>query len=491
MLGAGVFVVFAPAARLAGGWLPVAIVLAGLVAAFAAFADADLAARYPGPGAGYRYGRETLAPCVGRLAGVAALVGRVAAAAAAALVFGDYVQPGHPVWVAVPLIAVVGGLNVAGVRWTVRGAWVLVPGVLVVLAVVVVAGLTRHVPADWSVPGIAGNGIGDVVASGQPAGGLPMPADDAVRAAYPVTPLGVLSAAGLVFFAFAGFAAGYDGTPAGTDATPGRRGRVIPVMLLIVLVSYLAVAAALMHALDVPRLAMESAPLVAGVGGTDAPALGVLVRVGAAAATACALFGVLAGAGRTAVAMAERRDLPRWLGPAGLRGTPWRASLVGVAGAVLIVVLASPAQAVALCACCALIYYAVVNLAALRLPSAQRRWPRWTSVLGLPLCLGLALLLPRTQVLITVALLLVGCVGGWLVARRAARVHERHPLAPPERPPIAAPEQSSAVPPERPHAVPPEQSPAREPESGLTGGPPPRLAADGAAGMVPDGGNGC
>jgi len=38
--------------------------------------------------------------------------------------------------------------------------------------------------------------------------------------------------------------------------------------------------------------------------------------------------------------------------------------------------------------------------------------------------------------------------------------------------------EDTAVPPERPHAVPPEQSPAREPESGLTGGPPPRLAAE-------------
>jgi len=38
------------------------------------------------------------------------------------------------------LIVVVGGLNAAGVGWTVRGAWFLVPGVLAVLAVVVVVG---------------------------------------------------------------------------------------------------------------------------------------------------------------------------------------------------------------------------------------------------------------------------------------------------------------------------------------------------------------
>ncbi|MDT7630331.1 MAG: basic amino acid/polyamine antiporter, family, partial [Pseudonocardiales bacterium] len=74
MLGTGVFIVFAPAARSAGAWLPLAILLAAAVAAASAFAEADLAADDPGPGAGYRYGRELLAPWVGRLAGVAALL---------------------------------------------------------------------------------------------------------------------------------------------------------------------------------------------------------------------------------------------------------------------------------------------------------------------------------------------------------------------------------------------------------------------------------
>jgi len=114
MLGTGVFLVFAPAAWLAGRWLPLAIVLAGLAAACAAFADADLAARYPGSGAGYRYAREQLAPCVGRLAGLAALIGRITSAAVSALVFGNYVLPGHPIGVAVPLILVVLGANLAG-----------------------------------------------------------------------------------------------------------------------------------------------------------------------------------------------------------------------------------------------------------------------------------------------------------------------------------------------------------------------------------------
>jgi APA family basic amino acid/polyamine antiporter len=37
-----------------------------------------------------------------------------------------------------------------------------------------------------------------------------------------------------------------------------------------------------------------------------------------------------------------------------------------------------------------LIYYAITNLAALRLPGDMRRYPRWVTWLGLAGCLGLA-----------------------------------------------------------------------------------------------------
>jgi APA family basic amino acid/polyamine antiporter len=468
-LGTGVFLVFAPAAGLAGSWLPLSIVLAGLVALLAAVSYADLAARYPGPGGGYSFVREGLTPCLGRLAGVAALFGRAASAAAAARVFGEYVLPGHPLELAVPLIVVFGGLASAGLRWTVRAAWVLVAGLLLVLAVVVVTGLTRHVPPDWAVPGMPGNGLPgipgmpgapgngggnglgnglgngiDGVGGAPPAGPVPLAPPVAVSARHPVTPLGVLSAAGLVFFAFAGFAASVEGAPeaAGKPAAASRAGGrtrlVIPVLLLVVLVVYLAVAAALVHALDVARLAMESAPLVIGVGGAEAPALGVLVRVGAAAATACALFGVLAGASRTVTAMAVHRDLPRWLGPLDSPALGWRSNLPGVAGAVLVAALAGPVRAVALCACAALVHYALVSVAALRLPAGQRRWPRWTSALGLVLCLALAALLPRTPVLIAVSVLLAGWLVSALWSRRlppaAQRPRVPRPRGPEPRP---------------------------------------------------------
>ena len=74
--------------------------------------------------------------------------------------------------------------------------------------------------------------------------------------------------------------------------------------------------------------------------------------------------------------------------------------------AALIAALAGPAAAIALSACSVLVYYGVINVAALRLYERGPR--RWIAALGVLLCVLLALLLPLAQVLITAAALAVG-----------------------------------------------------------------------------------
>jgi len=64
-----------------------------------------------------------------------------------------------------------------------------------------------------------------------------------------------------------------------------------------------------------------------------------------------------------------------------------------------------------------LVYYAVTNAAALRLPPGARRWPRWTAWLGLGLCCLLAVALPQRQLLITIAVLAAGSCVTALVSR--------------------------------------------------------------------------
>src|SRR6185312_7184445 len=331
MLGTGVFAVWAPAAAAAGRWLLLAVVLAGVVAVCNATTTADLAAAHPQSGGGYVYGSARLCPGAGRLAGVAFLVGKCASAGAAAAVFGAYVLPSAPLPAALLVVAVATALNIAGVRWTARSAYALVGGTLAVLLVVVAVGVSGRGPVD-SPP------LTSVVVDPGPAG--------------------VATAAGLVFFAFAGYAR--VATLGGEVRDPQRTiPRAVGLALGITLVVYLLVASA-----------------------------------------------VLVGISRTARAMARGRDLPRCLAAVGPRGTPWPADLLGGAIAALVAAFAGPAAAIALSACSVLVYYGVINVAALRLYERGPR--RWIAGLGVLLCLLLALLLPLAQVLITAAALAVG-----------------------------------------------------------------------------------
>lgn len=392
MLGTGVFAVWAPAAAAAGPWLLLAVVLAGVVAACNAASTADLAVAHPESGGGYVYGRERLSPGAGRLAGVAFLVGKTSSAAAAAGIFGAYVLPSASQLAAVLVIVGVTALNITGVRWTARGAYALVGSTLAVLLLVVLSGLLGPGPDAAAVP------TGDV--------------PDPVQGG----PLGALTAAGFLFFAFAGYARIATLGEEVRDPAHTLR-RAIGIALGVALVTYLLVAVALIVGLGIDRLAVEPAPLVALVD-AGSPALGVLVRVGAAVAAGSALLSVLVGVSRTGLAMARRGELPGALAVIGPRGTPWRADLVGGAVAVLIALLAGPAAAIALSACSVLVYYAVINIAALQLTPTERRWPVWTSWAGFVLCLGLAALLPPVQVLATAIALGAGWGLCTLLGRR-------------------------------------------------------------------------
>ncbi|HEY2207203.1 MAG TPA: hypothetical protein VGH99_22320 [Pseudonocardia sp.] len=397
VLGTGMFIVFAPAAGYAGQWLPVATVLAVAAALLSGLSAARLAGAYSEFGDD-RHGVGLVRPWAGRLASVAFLAGRTAAAAAAGRVFADYVLPSHPRWVAVVVVLAAGAANLAGVRPTLRGARVLVPALVGVLVVVVVIGSTRRVPPDWSMSALAG---------GLPPG----PADPRLAAVIvpdptaqpPVTALGVLTAAGLMYFAFAGFP-----RTAGR-AGPGSR-RMLPATALLALLGYLTLGQALVHALGLDQLAGDIAPLATAVGGADAPALGVLVRVGAAAATVTALVALFAGGTATVGALAGRRELPGWLSPPGQVGVRRRAGLPVIVVSAVLAAVADPVLTLTATACCALLYDALLHVAALRRPGedGRRVWATVSAGTGLVLCLVLLVLLPTATLLVTLAVVLAG-----------------------------------------------------------------------------------
>lgn len=417
MLGSGVFVVFAPAGAAAGRWLGLSVLLAAVVATLCAFATAELAPS-AGLGAGYTAGyqaaRDRLHPAVGRLAGIALLTGGIGSAAAAAGVFGAYVLGTSRLVTGIVVIAIAAAVNIVGVRATTRASWLLAGGTLVVLLVVVVVGLLGPGgSATLSAAATASEAArGVAVPSVQPAQGV----------------LGVLSAAGLVFFAFIGFA--NVGTHGEEVRTPTRTlRRAVPIALGMCTLIYLAVAGALLVGLGTDRLGSEHAPLVALVDTGQAPALGVLVRIGAAVAAGSTLLAVLVGVSRTSSAMAVHSDVPPSFGRVCGSGAPWRSDVLGAALAVLVAVLAGPVASIALSAFAMLVHFAIVHVAVLRTPG--RRVPAWVPVLGMVLCLGLAALLPATSVLITLGALVVG----WGLSELSALRGRRRAAVETEEPP--------------------------------------------------------
>jgi APA family basic amino acid/polyamine antiporter len=93
MIGAGVFVVFGPAAAAAGPGLLIGLAVAAVVAYCNATSSSRLAALYPLSGGTYVYGRERLGEFWGYLAGWSFVVGKTASCAAMALTVGLYLWP--------------------------------------------------------------------------------------------------------------------------------------------------------------------------------------------------------------------------------------------------------------------------------------------------------------------------------------------------------------------------------------------------------------
>lgn len=381
MLGAGVFVVFAPAAAEAGSGvaLLVALVVAGFVAYCNATSSARLAARYPESGGTYVYGRERLGEFAGFLAGWGFVVGKTASCGAMALTIGSYLWPAQARLVAVLAVAVLVAVNLLGVAKTARATRLLVLVTVLVLATVAVVGA-----------GFAGADLGRVGA-GQAAG------------AY-----GVLTAAGLIFFAFAGYAR--IATLGEEVRDPGRTiPRAIPVALALVLAIYFGLAVTCLAVLGPDRLAASSAPLAAVVQAADLSGLDWLVRVGAGIAVTGVLLSLLAGVGRTVLAMARRRDLPGRLDAIHRRyRVPHRAELVVGVAVVALVSLGDLRDAIGFSSFTVLVYYAITNASALTLRGGLPR--QLLAGAGLLGCLTLAATLPVGNVVVGAAVLTAGAL---------------------------------------------------------------------------------
>jgi APA family basic amino acid/polyamine antiporter len=394
MVGAGVFSAFTPAAAAAGSGLLVGLVVAAVVAWCNATASAQLAAQYPTSGGTYVYGRERLGPWWGFVAGWGFVVGKTASCAAMALTVATYAVGGDARATRFLAIAAVVGLtivNLRGITKTARLATVLVVLTIGILGVTLVAiGVSNR---TWHSP-FEGWGT---------------------SSAY-----GILQSAGLLFFAFAGYA---------RIATLGEEvrdpettiPRAIPRALGIVVVLYAVVGVVLLAVLGPAGVAGSDLPLLAAADQAGVSWMGAPVRVAAVLASLGALLGLVTGVSRTMLAMARERDLPAVLATVDERhGVPQAAQAAVCAVVVLLVVAFDVRAVIGFSSFGVLVYYAVANAAAVTQDATHRRWPRGLHLFGIVGCVVLVVTLPWAAVAVGVGVFAVGVLGRVLAQRLRA-----------------------------------------------------------------------
>ncbi|WP_442545679.1 APC family permease [Arthrobacter sp. KN11-1C] len=384
MIGAGVFAAFTPAAAAAGSGLLIGLVIAATVAFCNATSSAQLAAAYPTSGGTYIYGRERLGPWSGYLAGWGFVIGKTASAAAMAMTFAAYAAP--PGWerpVAIAAVVVLAAVNYHGVTRTAGLTRILVLAVLAALAIGVAASWTGSAPSSANIPG---DGL---LAHGW---------------------YGILQSAGLLFFAFAGYARI---ATMGEEVRDPRRAipRAIGIALGVAVVVYAIIAVTLLAALGPDGVAGTPTPLAAAVGAGNFAWAVPVVRVGAAVASLGALLALIAGLGRTTLAMARHHDLPHWLAAVHPRyRVPHRAEAALAAVICVIVAVADLRGAIGFSSFGVLIYYLVANIAAFTQPDEDRRYPKALQVFGALACVVLVAALPPLSAGVGVLMFAAGII---------------------------------------------------------------------------------
>ncbi len=367
MVGAGVFSAFAPAAQAAGTGLLIGLGLAAIVAFGNATSSAQLAAAHPTSGGTYAYGRAEIGPWSGFLAGWGFVIGKLASAAAMALTFAAYAAP--PGWerpVAALAVVALASVNWFGVTRTALATRIIVTVVLMTLAVATAAATSAPATPDWLTP------------DGLFAGG-----------AY-----GILQSAGLLFFAFAGYAR--IATLGEEVRDPARTiPRAIVIAFAVALAVYAVIGVVVLSSLGPAALSASTAPVADAAARSGWEWAAPVVRVGAAAASLGALLALIAGIGRTMLAMAREGDLPRPLAALHPRwDVPHRAEVVVAVVVAAGVLLVDLRGAIGFSSFGVLVYYLVANVAAFRQRGDARRYPHALQVVGAIGCAVLAVTLP-------------------------------------------------------------------------------------------------
>lgn len=380
IVGTGVFVSIGIAAGIAGPAVILAVALAAVVATCNGLNSAQLAASHPVSGGSYEYGYKYLNPWLGFTAGWMFLLAKSASAATAALGFAGYL------------------LNLLGAK---ASGWLVPTALLTVasLTLVVLSGIRRSNRTNIVIVSLTllslsffiCLGLGVTVASGFE-NLLPFWEAPTTPTRAPV--VAVLHASALMFVAYTGY--GRIAT-LGEEVHDPRRTipRAIGVTLAVTMLLYVGVAIAAIGTVGAAQLGnvtgTQAAPLEVAARSFPLPGSPQLLAIGAMTAMLGVLLNLILGLSRVLLAMGRRRDMPAIVARLNASGTNPDLAVLVMAGAIALLVLVGNVKTTwSFSAFTVLIYYAITNLAALKLPAADRLYPQWLAWSGLAACLFLA-----------------------------------------------------------------------------------------------------
>ena len=412
MVGSGVFVSIGVAAGVAGPAVLLAIALAAIVATCNALSSAQLAAAKPLSGGTYEYGYAYLTPWLGFSAGWMFLCAKSASAATAALGFAGYLM--HAVGVesavipvALMAVAVLTLIVLNGIRASNRVNAVIVAATVLSLTFFVLAGIFSLQP-DWRkfwTPFFQPTAQSDAGALGS-----------------------LLQATALMFVAFTGYARI---ATLGEEVRDPRHTipRAIIATLALSALLYVSVGAVGITAIGAAGLAgaaqTEVAPLQVAADAFLVSGAFAVITAGALTAMLSVLLNLILGLSRMLLAMGRRGDMPSRLAVINEVDSP-SAAIVAVGLTIAALTLVGDVKVTwSFSAFTVLVYYAITNLAALRLPAEQRMFSPLFAWAGLASCIFLAFWVEWQIWAIGLGLIGAGLVwhasARWLVARSAGR----------------------------------------------------------------------
>ena len=376
VIGSGIFFILGMAAGSAGSGVILSLIFAGVIAILTALSFATLGSKITKEGGEYQFVYAAFGPGVGFFAGLLWITATAIAGVTVSIAFAGYLTtlvPFAPVNVVAAMACILFMLiDVSGLRFSSKVNNVLVLIKVGVLLLFIALALPHSNPSNFSNPLSKGYN-------------------------------GIFTAAFLIFFAYAGF-----GKITAASEEVKNAAKTVPMAIIISIslatVLYILAAVSAVGAVGAGALSspgFRNAPLAEVMLSIGAQWGFFAILIGALTATSSVLLIQMLGLSRSIYAMSVNRQLPAFFSKVHTRfKTPYRADIpIGLLMASAALFLRTE-TVIALTSFGILGYYAIINLAALKMKGRKGGFevPHAVPILGFILCLSLIIYFASTLI---------------------------------------------------------------------------------------------